>query len=112
MSEEVKSDTAKKLMVTDCGQYGDIWTKCTVPFNHPKVVVRSHTLIIQCDDGKNRKLCFNSYNGFVGTKGIDFSAVKRGENSADGKPLGIMIKSELADEHKKLEKSGYKRGVG
>lgn len=86
----------------------EIWTKKSVQFDHERIDVQAHVLLIAGDSP--RKFCFNTYNGTLGKKGkplpID-EFVKDSEVEGEKKPWYAVPDIEKA--RARLSKDGYEQ---
>jgi len=93
----INLDELSKL--ADC----ELFTQSNIPFDHARVVVKSHTLI--CKNGRARKLCFNTYNGTLGKKSKDLPIAEFLADQGDEKKWFYI--SDLDKEKASLAKKGY-----
>ena len=85
----------------------EVWTKKGVVFDHAKIDVQSHTLLMVDEDGKTgRKLCFNTYDGTFGRKATAPPIEAFIANAPGGKWYAV---ADATATRNKLTKTGYER---
>lgn len=84
----------------------ELWTKRSVQFDHEKIDVQAHVLLITGDNP--RKFCFNTYDGTLGKKGkpIPVEAFLKDE-AQDGDKKPWYAVSDVDKAKTRLIKDGY-----
>ena len=91
----------------DLQNFGELYTKKGVRFDHHEIDVQSHVLLFT---GENpRKLCFNTYDGCLGkkNKGLPLEDFKNNEQQS-GKRLWFDVK-DVEKQQETLRKKGYSK---
>lgn len=106
-ASKVKVNLKSEVNLTDIAKLPncELWTKNGVKFNNERIDVRSHTLIFSGDNP--RKLCFNTYNGFLGKNKDVLPVVEFINDEPHGGKKPWYYVDDLAKTRKKLEKDGY-----
>lgn len=102
MQKRTKADIKALAKLENC----ELWVKI-VPFDHERIDVRAYILLYTSDNP--RKLCFNTYDGYLGKKSKPIDTQSFLNNTYEGKPPWFSIKEKIETAKQKMITQGYER---